>query len=59
MSAELTAKFWKIFSAKVGVSASTQFNWKDVTIETTNKLQTTKMETKVPAGKCSPALASK
>ena len=53
MRAELKAEFWETLSAKLGVSVNTEFNWKDVSIQTKQSTKITNTEVPVPPGKWS------
>ena len=51
VSAEISASFFSAFSAKVGVSATTGFDWKTTDSETQSTSTTFTVELTVPAGK--------
>ena len=47
---ELSAQFWKIFEATLGVSANTQYDWNHVSTETKSEQTTVEVEAEAPAG---------
>ena len=48
---ELGVEFWKIFSTKIGISKTTEYNWNSVSSQTKKTIKSTTMQTPIPAGR--------